>query len=297
MKSLAYTLTYVMLALCVLAGTASPIYLRYSYGAGLAIVALVGFAAGGIAPRVVRGWQAWLVLVVPSWAGLVFVLEATQFWRLGLLMYLWPAVASVGVAAGLVAWRLPERLWVWRIVPTAAGVGAVFGLYFWGSVLVGAIHAATPDMSATFQAPVYTLKRLDGGTVPASALRGKTVVLAFWATWCEPCREELPALEKLYTRHWRNDPRVAFYAVDVGLGGDTPAKGRSFLEELGVNLPAAFDKDGDLSRKLRTGGVLPVRVVIAPDGVVRLRKAGYAGFDAGFPALRKAVKVATTPDR
>ncbi|MGH8428607.1 MAG: TlpA family protein disulfide reductase, partial [Gammaproteobacteria bacterium] len=167
------------------------------------------------------------------------------------------------------------------------------GLYFWGATLIGTTPNATPDMNQTFNAPTYTLKRLDGGTVPASALRGKTVVLAFWATWCEPCREELPQLANLYNKHWRSNPRIKFYAVDVGLGGDTPAKAKAFLEKLGINLPAAFDKGGDLSRKLRTGGVLPVRVVIAPDGVVRFRKAGYATSDAGFSTLQKAVAAAT----
>lgn len=295
MKKAGWILAYILLALCVLAGTANPFYLHYSYGAGLLFAALVGFAAGGLAPRVLRGWQAWLTLVVLSWAALVYVLVATQFWKLGLLMYMWPAATSVGVAAGLAAWRLPERLWAWRIVPAAIGTGAVLGLYFWGSALIGVVPNATPNLKGTFKAPSYTLKRLDGTPVPASALHGKTVVLAFWATWCEPCREELPALEKLYTKYWRNDPHVAFYAVDVGLGGDTPAKGRAFLKKLGVNLPAAFDKNGDLSRKLRTGGVLPVRVVITPGGMVRLRKAGYAADDTGFPALRKAVETAYNP--
>lgn len=293
MKYLAYALAYVVLALCVLAGAANPFYLHGTFGLGLVIAALVGFAAGGAAPRVLRIWQAWVVLVVLAWAGLVYVLETTPFWRLGLLMYLWPSAASVGVATGLGAWRLPQRLWSWRIVPTALGAGAVLGLYFWGTALIGAIP--TPGTGPAFKAPAYTLHLFDGTTRPSSALRGKTVVLAFWATWCKPCREELPGLQKLYAKHWRSNPRIVFYAVDVGLAGDTPARGKAFLQRLGVSLPAAFDADGKLARKLRTGGVLPVRVVIAPDGMVRFRKSGYAARDAGFPALRKAVAAAVRP--
>lgn len=293
MKVVLTVLIYLFLALCMLVGAANPLYLHYSYGAGLMIAALVGFAVGGIAPHKLRGWRAWLALVVPTWVGFIYVLyvfEATPFWHLGILMYTWPIVSSVGVAAGLAAWRLPERLWAWRILPATLGAAAVLGVYFWGTALIAAIPRVVPTtMHGTFRAPAFTLQLLDGGSVESAKLRGKTVVLAFWATWCEPCREELPSLEKLYDKRWRDDPRIAFYAVDVGLGGDTPAKGRAYLEKLGLHLPAAFDRNGELSRKLRTGGVLPVRVVIGPDGVVRFRKAGYDAFDAGFSALRKAV--------
>src|SRR5207244_591205 len=58
-----------------------------------------------------------------------------------------------------------------------------------------------PPRPASFQAPDFTLPTLSGGTIRLADFRGKVVLLNFWATWCVPCRMEMPALEALYQRH------------------------------------------------------------------------------------------------
>jgi thiol-disulfide isomerase/thioredoxin len=180
---------------------------------------------------------------------------------------------------------MPTRRYRWRFVPLAIGVAAVVGLF----LLAGPLTRWSASMSRP--APAFTLQLLDGGSVRSTELAGKTVVLAFWATWCTPCREELPRLNALYEAHYASRPDVVFYVVDEGLGAETPEKAKAFLAHFGVNIPAAFDTGGELGEKLDTRGVLPVRVLIGPKGRVWFTDFGYATEDASFAALRKAIAV------
>ena len=74
------------------------------------------------------------------------------------------------------------------------------------------------------------------GAVTSSHLRGRTVVLAFWATWCPPCRQELPEVQKVYDRY-RENTKVAFYVVGEGWEGDT-------FEKQTARWSGPFDRPG-----------------------------------------------------
>ena len=90
--------------------------------------------------------------------------------------------------------------------------------------------------------PDFTFYDLDGKPVTPESLAGKVAVLDFWATWCPPCRESLPNLEKVYQRY-KDNPKVAFYAVSV----DDPKADNKMLvktfEDLKVHVPILRDTD------------------------------------------------------
>ena len=272
------------LAGCVLVGAANPWYLYQPWWFQLAFAGLVGLAAGGLAPRAFPAWASWVLLVLAVWIASIFAADQYR------LAYLLAASASVGVAAGLVAWRLPYEQRLWRPVPLCVGAAVVFAFAIIGRPRPLLQPAYTPPAFHSYQAPAYTLHMLDGTKIDSERFAGKTVVLAFWAPWCEPCRKELPRLQKFYVRHYKNNPGVAIYLVDEGGGGDTPAKSRAFLKALGITIPSAFDPNGRVMDTLRLPSELPTRLVIGPDDVVRYRGIGYGGYAREFPSLRKAIE-------
>ncbi|MGH8427397.1 MAG: TlpA family protein disulfide reductase [Gammaproteobacteria bacterium] len=281
------TTAYIVLGLCVLAGAWVPINwqifpMLWMY---LAVAGMAGLAAGGLAPRELPWQFAWPMLIAFAWAAFGFA-AVTLIPTPAVLRYLvYPLAASVGVGAGLAAWRMPMRRYRWRFAPLVMGVAAVVGFFF----LAGPLTRWSTSMPR--QVPAFTMQLLDGSNVHSTDLAGKTVVLAFWATWCTPCREELPRLNALYEAHYASRPDVVFYVVDEGLGAETPEKAKAFLAHFGVKIPAAFDTGGELGEKLDTRGVLPVRVLIGPEGRIRFTDFGYATEDANFAALRKAIAV------
>lgn len=121
-------------------------------------------------------------------------------------------------------------------------------------------------------APSFVVSRLDGTPLRSSDIRGRIVVLAFWATWCLPCQSELPEIESVYKKYERTSD-VIFLAVDANWDGETAAKAKDFLQRKKLDLPAAFD-DGGVARQLRVDG-LPTIVLIDRDGNIRMTHYGY----------------------
>lgn len=276
-----------LLAACVMVGAANPWYLYEPWWVQLAFAGLVGLAAGGLAPRAFPAWASWVFLVLALWIASFF---AAGHYRLA---YLLAASASVGVAAGLVAWRLSREHRFWRPVPLCVGAAVIFALAIVGRPRPLLRAAFTPPAFHPYPASSYTLHLLDGARIDSAQLRHKTVVLAFWAPWCEPCREELPQLQHFYARHYKGKRGLALFLVDEGGGGDSPAKSRAFLNKLGITMPSAFDPEGHLMDRLHLPGELPTRIVIGPHGVVRYRGIGYGGGRSGdFLALRRAIALA-----
>jgi len=123
-------------------------------------------------------------------------------------------------------------------------------------------------LRGTLRAPDMELARPDGSVVHLSDLRGKTVLLHFWATWCPPCREELPGLLKLGRDLGRAD-RFVLIAVTVDEDWDTV---RAFL---GGEIPPTVLKDGSGSGYNRYDiSTLPDTYLVAPDGALTLRFGG-----------------------
>jgi thiol-disulfide isomerase/thioredoxin len=126
----------------------------------------------------------------------------------------------------------------------------------------------------------YTIHLIDGRTISSQELRGRVVVLDFWATWCVPCQRELPALQRAYEKtSGRND--VAFFAVDgvmsdSGTDGDTAERAREYYRRGGYTLPLAFD-GGALLEKSFSLSCFPTLLVLDPAGQVRMRHVGFIG--------------------
>jgi len=118
-------------------------------------------------------------------------------------------------------------------------------------------------------APDFTLKRLDGDAVTLSDLRGKTVVIDFWATWCPPCEFQVPPLNALYEAH-RDDESVAILGISVDTVGEEEVA--AWVGEKQVQYPILIGDEG-LARRFGAMG-FPTLVVVAPDGRIHSQHIG-----------------------
>jgi len=114
-----------------------------------------------------------------------------------------------------------------------------------------------------------------------SSFEGRPLVINFWASWCVPCRTEMPLLEAAY----RNEKgRVAFVGIDTN---DTPAAARSFLDKVHVSYPVASDTSGSLAVKYGLFG-LPTTIFVAATGKVLGRHIGQFYASTLHAALHQA---------
>ena len=133
------------------------------------------------------------------------------------------------------------------------------------------------------QSPDFTLKSRDSGNMKLSEQRGNIVLVNFWASWCGPCREELPAFEELYQEY--QDMGVEILAVNVD---DEAAKADVLLQDIEVTFPVLYDTSGEVS-KLYDVNAMPTTVLVDRDGNVRLLHPGYRKGDE--KKYEKAIKM------
>lgn len=235
---------------------------------GVVALALLCLVAGFVRGRG-RPENAWLKgLLVNSGNSLV------------LLALLWSQIPHASLALLLSAANLfaicgvrVRRLWAAQS-GTRAGLTLFVGLA--GLIVTVTAIPAMTTRAATSKtnepAPTFSISRPDGTVVNSSDLRGRVVVLDFWATWCPACRREMPELEKLYRRYQGNS-KVNFWAVDVQEGGDTLEKARDFMQKSGYTLPVAFSGP-KLCDALSPKG-FPSLIIIDAPGRIRLVHTGY----------------------
>lgn len=120
--------------------------------------------------------------------------------------------------------------------------------------------------------PPLKLRDLQGDWRTLTEFKGRVVVVNFWATWCEPCLEEMPSLQKLAERH--ADKPFAVIGVNLGEG---EARIRGFVERTGTTFPLLLDRDGDVKRAWRVNGV-PTTFVVDAAGRIRYSLVGGADF-------------------
>jgi thiol-disulfide isomerase/thioredoxin len=130
--------------------------------------------------------------------------------------------------------------------------------------------------------PAYTAKTLDGGAYDLASERGKVVLVNVWATWCGPCRFEIPELEKMHTKYADKGFKVVGVSLDEG--GIDPVK--EFVRDHSMTYPVAMDPDGHLANIFHTG-VIPTSVVVDRQGKIVWKK--FGAVDAGDKSLQDAV--------
>lgn len=154
-----------------------------------------------------------------------------------------------------------KKLFSW-IVPLglAAGAGLLLGKY-----VVTPMLTPKPVASAFASAPNFTVQTIDGKTLSLADFKGKGVILNFWATWCPPCRAEIPAMIELQKEY---GDRFTFIGIAVN---DQEAKVKAFVLEKAMNYPVAMD-NGVASEysKLLQGGIqgIPTSFAIDKNGNV-----------------------------
>jgi peroxiredoxin len=133
----------------------------------------------------------------------------------------------------------------------------------------------------------FTLRSLSGPNLRLAELRGQVVLVAFWASWCRPCREPMPMLNRLYEKH--RDNGLTLLGVSVDQNG---ARASAFADGHGVRYSVLLDDEGTASARFDPGA-LPALVLIDRDGLVRRVVRGY---ESGYEAvLERAIAELLTP--
>jgi thiol-disulfide isomerase/thioredoxin len=161
---------------------------------------------------------------------------------------------------------------------------AVLGLAFFTATSRGA-GRAEPSALEGKPAPDFSLKTLDGKNVTLSEMKGKVVVVDFWATWCPPCRKSLPHLQKLSADKEMADKGLVVWAVDAREKSDVVQK---FLTENKYTFTVPMDT-GKAMTQYNVSGI-PTTIIVGRDGKVRKT---FVGFGEGSEGpMDEAVKAA-----
>jgi thiol-disulfide isomerase/thioredoxin len=158
------------------------------------------------------------------------------------------------------------------VAAAMAGVGAAY----WQSKQV---QAETPRMPITGDLDdlwQMQFDKPDGGKLAMQSLKGKPLLINFWATWCPPCVEELPLLERFYNQNKAKSMQI------VGLAADKPEAVRTFLKKLPLTFPIGITDLSGIALSKSWGnlaGGLPFSVMLAADGHVMQRKMGKLSED------------------
>jgi peroxiredoxin len=144
-------------------------------------------------------------------------------------------------------------------------------------VLFAGLFCLMPSVEASIRvgdtAPDFPMTLINGGQISLSQLRGQVVLLNFWATWCGPCRLELPALNGIYRD--RHDRGLAIVGIDV----DTdPGDARAFLAKYPAQFSIVLDIDGKAGSKFGLDG-MPMTILLDRLGIVRWVHRGFSRGD------------------
>ena len=127
-----------------------------------------------------------------------------------------------------------------------------------------------PELELGAPAPDFTLTAFDGSQLRLSDLIGQVVVLNFWASWCPPCRREMPAFQDAWLES--RDDGVVFVGIATG---DLEADARAFAEQVGVTYPLALDHPGGQVADAYLVRVMPTTYFIDRQGNVARKLSGY----------------------
>jgi peroxiredoxin len=151
------------------------------------------------------------------------------------------------------------------------------------TTLVASLAWAAQTLSGP--APGFTLQSRDGEQVSLASLEGKVVMVNFWATWCVPCRQEMPHLQALYERY----NSLGFELLAVNVEKDNAEGARKWLAETPVTFPVLFDPNNQVT-KLYKVQTMPSTVLVARDGTMRFIHHGYKpGYEGDYQTQVRAL--------
>lgn len=169
-------------------------------------------------------------------------------------------------------------------------VVVLIGLVIWGLYDVGAKSNSAGVSTNTDQgqqltvglekgnlAPDFELRSVDGKAIKLSSLRGKKVIVNFWATWCPPCRLEMPEMEKFYTK--TKNEGIEILAVNLTKAEKSRADVPSFMEAYGITFPVLLDENGEAARLYDVSSI-PASFIIDTQGVIREKIVGPMTYDS-----------------
>ncbi len=169
------------------------------------------------------------------------------------------------------------RAWTAAAISVAALAGVV--VLGWNG------QASNAPAAVESSAPAYSAPSLAGDTVSLAAHRGHVVLLNIWATWCPPCRMEMPSLQRLYDRYHAQGLDIVAVAVDDppgGLGGVDAVRPlvRGYVQARGIRFPILLDPSGGTENLFGATG-LPTTIVIDRKGIIRGKVVGGREWDTG----------------
>ncbi len=183
-----------------------------------------------------------------------------------------------------------QRRGVSRRELITSAAGALLGVVIIGLVWFMLGREGSASLPAVGElnrpAPDLALPTLDGGSVRLADLRGKVVLVNFWGTWCEPCKEETPALQAAYQR--LQSEGLVIVGVNLRRQETSDEAVREFVQQYGVTYPIALDVDGEAARLFQISPI-PVSYFIDPAGTIRYVRIGTLTTDdvaALFAQLR-----------
>jgi thiol-disulfide isomerase/thioredoxin len=146
-----------------------------------------------------------------------------------------------------------------------------------GLALVAVFASAALAASSSGPAPAFQLSGRGGKSIDLSQFKGQVVMINFWATWCGPCRQEMPLLEDIYKKY----KPMGFTMLGVNVEPDSKSAEAWLSKQKPVSFPIAFDTDSKVSKLYKVAG-MPSTVFVDRKGNVRVMHKGYKPGDENF---------------
>jgi len=229
--------------------------------------------------------------VIPFLLAWKFSLVLTEFQDVlqnpGLMLY--SSGSLVNIIIGIIisgAWltfrwkRSKPSKSVYRAM--AAALGTTFLLI---AAISGYGWLSTENNDLKTELPIVVFSRSDGSSWTISEASGSTVVLNFWASWCPPCRSEMPMLERMQKD--ASFKKVTFFAINASTTEKTPEDGQVWMTTHGFQMPLLFDITGEGMMRYKITG-LPTTIIIDSQGREIYRKTGAVSRSWILRAVRKA---------
>ena len=146
-----------------------------------------------------------------------------------------------------------------------------------GIALAAMFASAALAASSSGPAPGFQLSGRGGKTIDLSQFKGQVVMINFWASWCKPCRDEMPLLEDIYKKY----KPMGFTMLGVNVEPDSKSAEAWLSKQKPVSFPIAFDTDSKVSKLYKVAG-MPSTVFVDRKGNVRVMHKGYKPGDEDF---------------